>query len=288
MSKSSPDRTPNTRSPGMGLLILSLIFRFLLLVVTSGFSWVLGMAIAFQYPSTTQEIPIAEKLLRGVRGIVSQKKLSQSSRSTPASTPEIIMPKVEVTEAQRKELQTELQELQTQLNSLIGRTRNLENQLGLRKLDGNLEARLDLISQQLALPISARQNKQVINKPSQPVFSENTMMVTLPSDVLFESGSNTIRSEGRSILDNLISELKNYPEMTISVSGHTDNRGKIKANQEKSFLQAERVTEYFSKNMGDRYRFLVIGYGESSPIVENNSKTNRQRNRRIEVKIHKR
>ncbi|NET27611.1 MAG: OmpA family protein [Okeania sp. SIO1I7] len=272
----------------MGLLILSLIFRFLLLVVTSGFSWVLGMAIAFQYPSTTQEIPIAEKLLRGVRGIVSQKKLSQSSRSTPASTPEIIMPKVEVTEAQRKELQTELQELQTQLNSLIGRTRNLENQLGLRKLDGNLEARLDLISQQLALPISARQNKQVINKPSQPVFSENTMMVTLPSDVLFESGSNTIRSEGRSILDNLISELKNYPEMTISVSGHTDNRGKIKANQEKSFLQAERVTEYFSKNMGDRYRFLVIGYGESSPIVENNSKTNRQRNRRIEVKIHKR
>ncbi|NEP43547.1 MAG: OmpA family protein [Okeania sp. SIO2H7] len=137
------------------------------------------------------------------------------------------------------------------------------------------------------MPISARQNKEVISKPSLPVFSENTMMVTLPSDVLFESGSNTIRSEGRSILDNLIGELKNYPEMTISVSGHTDNRGKVKVNQEKSFLQAERVAEYFSKNMGDRYRFLVIGYGESSPIVENNSKTNRQRNRRIEVKIHK-
>ncbi|NET40816.1 MAG: OmpA family protein [Okeania sp. SIO2B3] len=270
----------------MGLLILSLIFRFLLLVVTSGFSWVLGMAIAFQYPSTTQEIPIAEKLLRGVRSIVLQKKLPHSSRSTPASTPDIIMPQVELTEAQRKELQTELQKLQTQLNSLISRTRNLENQLGVRKSDGNLEARLDLISQQLALPISASKNKQVINKPSQPVFSENTMMVTLPSDVLFKSGSNTIRSEGRSILDNLIGELKNYPEMTISVSGYTDNLGKMKVNQEKSFLQAERVAEYFSKSMGDRYRFLVIGYGESSPIVENNSKTNRQRNRRIEVKIH--
>ncbi|MDY7007708.1 MAG: OmpA family protein [Cyanobacteriota bacterium] len=287
VSKSSPERTPNTRSPGMGLLILSLIFRFLLLVVASGFSWVLGIAIAFQYPSTTEEIPISEKLFRGVRGIVFQKKLPQSSRSTPASTPEIITPQVELTETQRKELQTELQQLQTQLNSLIGRTRNLENQLGVRKSDGNLEARLELIAQQLALPISVRQNKQVTNKPSQPVFSENTMMVTLPSDVLFESGSNTIRSEGRSILDNLISELKNYPEMTISVSGHTDNLGKVKVNQEKSFLQAEGVAEYFSKNMGDRYRFLVIGYGESNPIVENNSKTNRQLNRRIEVKIHK-
>lgn len=287
MSKSSPNRTPNTRSPGMVLLILSLIFRFLLLVVASGFSWVLGMAIAFQYPSTTQEIPIAEKLLRGVRSIVSQKKLPEPSRSTPASTPEMIMPKVELTEAQRQELQTELQKLQTQLNSLISRTRNLENQLGVRESGGNLEARLDLVAQQLALPTSARQNKQVINKPSQPVFSENTMMVTLPSDVLFESGSNTIRSEGRSILDNLIGELKNYPEMTIRVSGYTDNLGKMKVNQEKSFLQAEGVAEYFSKSMGDRYRFLVIGYGESNPIVENNSKTNRQLNRRIEVKIHK-
>lgn len=285
MSKSSPDRTPNTRSPGMGLLILSLIFRFLLLVVASGFSWVLGMAIAFQYPSTSQEIPIAEKLLRSARSIVFQKKLPQSSRSTPASTPEIVTPQIELTEAQRQELQTELQELQTQLNSLIGRTTTLENQLGVSKVDKNVEARLELIAQQLAVPISARESKQ-INKLSQPVFTESTMMVTLPSDILFESGSNTIRSEGRSILDNLISELKNYPEMTISISGHTDSRGKIKANQEKSFLQAEGVAEYFSKNMGDRYRFLVIGYGESSPIVENNSKTNRQRNRRIEVKIH--
>ncbi|NES06823.1 MAG: hypothetical protein F6K22_30815, partial [Okeania sp. SIO2F4] len=73
MSKSSPDRI-NPRSPGMGLLILSLIFRLLLLVVTSGFSWVLGMAIAVQYPSTSQETPIAEKLFRGAKGIVSKKR----------------------------------------------------------------------------------------------------------------------------------------------------------------------------------------------------------------------
>ncbi|NES93304.1 MAG: OmpA family protein, partial [Okeania sp. SIO2B9] len=42
-------------------------------------------------------------------------------------------PQVELTEVQKQELQTELQKLQTQLNSLIGRTRNLENQLGVRK-----------------------------------------------------------------------------------------------------------------------------------------------------------
>ncbi len=281
MSKSSPDRI-NPRSPGMGLLILSLIFRLLLLVVASGFSWVLGMAIAFQYPSTSQEIPIAEKLLRGAKGIVSKKPLPQSSSATPTSTPESLKLEVELTEAQRQELQTELKQLQTQLNSLIGRTTTLENQLGISRPDKNLEARLDLIAKQLIAPLSASENEQ-INKLSQPVFTQDAKMVTLPSDVLFESGSNTIRSEGRVILDNLIGELKNYKGVTISVSGHTDSRGKVKANRELSFLQAEAVAEYLSKNLGQGYRLLAIGYGESRPIAENDSQTNRQRNRRIEL-----
>ncbi|MEB3339766.1 hypothetical protein [Okeania sp.] len=64
MSKSSTTRI-NFRSPGIDLLILCLIFRLLLLVVASGFSWVLGMAIAVQYPSNSQEIPIVEKFFHG-------------------------------------------------------------------------------------------------------------------------------------------------------------------------------------------------------------------------------
>ncbi len=286
MSKSSPDRI-NPRSPGMGLLILSLIFRLLLLVVTSGFSWVLGMAIAVQYPSTSQETPIAEKLFRGAKGIVSKKRLPQSESSTPESTPETLKLQVELTEVQRQELQTELKQLQTQLNTLIGETTTLENQLGVSRPEQNLETRLDLIAKQLVAPLSASENEQ-INKLSQPVFTQDTEMVMLPGDVLFESRSNTIRSEGRIILDNLIGELKNYKGATISISGHTDSRGKVKANLELSFLQAEAVAEYLSKNLGQRYRLLAIGYGESRPIAENDSRTNRQRNRRIEVKIHSR
>ena len=111
-------------------------------------------------------------------------------------------------------------------------------------------------------------------------------MVTLPSDILFESGSNKIRFDGRVIVDNLIRELRNYQDVIISVSGYTDNRGKAKVNLEKSFLQAEVIAEYLSKKLGQGYRLLAIGYGESRPIAENDSQTNRQRNRRIEVKVH--
>lgn len=286
MSKYPPERS-TPRSPGMGLLILSLIFRLLLLVVASGFSWVLGMAIAFQYPSTSQEIPIAEKLLRSAKGIISKKQFPESLSQSPTSTPELPRLEVELTETERQELENELKQLQTRLNNLIGRTTALESKLGVSQPDRNLETRLDLIAKQLATPISAGESEQ-INQLTQPVFTENMMMVTLPSDILFESNSNTIVSQGRVILDNLIGELKNYKGATISVSGHTDNRGQEKANQELSFLRAEAVAEYISKNLGDRYRLLAIGYGESRPIAENDSRTNRQRNRRIEVKINPR
>ena len=286
MSKSSPKRS-TPKSPGMGLLILSLIFRFLLLVVASGFSWVLGMAIAFQYPSTSQEIPIAEKLLRSAKGIISKKQFPESLSQSPTSTPELPTLQVELTETERQELENELKQLQTRLNNLIGRTTALESKLGVSQPDRNLETRLDLIAKQLATPISAGESEQ-INQLTQPVFTENMLMVTLPSDILFESNSNTIVSQGRVILDNLIAELKNYKGATISVSGYTDNRGKQEANQELSFLRAEAVAEYISKNLGDRYRLLAIGYGESRPIAENDSRTNRQRNRRIEVKINPR
>ncbi len=286
MSKSSPDRNPNPRSPGIGLLILSLIFRLLLLVVASGFSWVLGMAIAFQYPSNSQEIPIAEKLLRGAKGMVYKaKRLPQSSSLSREYIPETATPQVELTQAEKEEIQAELKQLQTQLNTLIEETTNLENKLGLNLPTRNLEARLELIAQQLTRSVSVRDSKE-INQLFQPVFTESTMMVTLPSDILFESDSNTISSEGRVILDNLISELKTYPGVTIGVYGHTDNQDEVKLNRELSFLRAEAVAEYLSKNLGQRYRLLAIGYGESRPIAKNDSQTNQQRNRRIELKIH--
>ncbi|MCH2047005.1 MAG: OmpA family protein [Trichodesmium sp. St16_bin4-tuft] len=283
MSKLSPDRIP-PNSPGIGVLILSLIFRLLVLGIASSFSWVLGMAIAFQYPSTSQKVPIAEKLLNNFKSRVSEKQLPLVSTTPPAPILETIKPRVQLTEAEKIELETELKQLQAQLKTLIVRTTAIENKLNITRGDIDLETRLNIIAQELAAPPSASKNKQR-NQYSSPVLTKADM-VTLPSDILFESGSNKIRFDGRVIVDNLIRELRNYQDVIISVSGYTDNRGKAKVNLEKSFLQAEVIAEYLSKKLGQGYRLLAIGYGESRPIAENDSQTNRQRNRRIEVKVH--
>ncbi|MDE5077917.1 MAG: OmpA family protein, partial [Trichodesmium sp. St2_bin6] len=245
---------------------------------------VLGMAIAFQYPSTSQKVPIAEKLLNNFKSRVSEKQLPLVSTTPPAPILETIKPRVQLTEAEKIELETELKQLQAQIKTLIVRTTAIENKLNITRGDIDLETRLNIIAQELAAPPSASKNKQR-NQYSSPVLTKADM-VTLPSDILFESGSNKIRFDGRVIVDNLIRELRNYQDVIISVSGYTDNRGKAKVNLEKSFLQAEVIAEYLSKKLGQGYRLLAIGYGESRPIAENDSQTNRQRNRRIEVKVH--
>lgn len=55
-------------------------------------------------------------------------------------------------------------------------------------------------------------------------------MVIFFSDILFKFGSNKIFFDRRIIIDNLISELRNYKDVIISIFGYIDNIGKVKVN----------------------------------------------------------
>ena len=110
-------------------------------------------------------------------------------------------------------------------------------------------------------------------------------MVTLPSDVLFDTGSISLRAGTSAILDNLVAELRSYEGATVRVAGHTDDAGEEADNRNVSFARAQAVVQYLSGVLGQRYHWVAIGYGESRPSVDNSSEINRQRNRRIEVAI---
>ncbi len=110
-------------------------------------------------------------------------------------------------------------------------------------------------------------------------------MVTLPSDILFEQGSSSLRPGASVILDNLVADLENYPNAAVRVAGHTDNLGSVQNNLSLSLQRAEAVVQYLSTAAGSNYHWLAVGYGSGRPTVENNSKINQQLNRRIEVVI---
>lgn len=297
-SKEKPSIPPTraSKSRGKGLFLLSLIFRLLLLGVGSGFAWVLGMAIAQIYPSPATEMPIAERLLRLTQNLTSSPPSAPATQTpalpAPTATP---TPQSKVNPAQREKLQGDLRKLQGELNALIGRTAALESQLGTSRPTETLEKRLELMSQELAATATAsglalpalspsKANAQPQNAKNS-LFARDGLMVTLPSDVLFDTGSISLRAGTNTILDNLVAELRNDEGATVRVAGHTDDAGEEADNRNVSFARAQAVVQYLSGVLGQKYHWVAIGYGESRPSVDNSSEINRQRNRRIEVAI---
>jgi len=273
-------RKSKPKRPNIVLRLLYFIFKLLLLVAVAGLSWVGGVAIALRNPASSPQMPFSAKLLR------TYDRLTDPKPPLPEETPIVEIPaapQVQLTEAERNQLQAELKQLQEQLNALIGRTAALEIEVGVSRPTKSLESRLESLAQQLAPPPPAGQEPAVALRP---VFSRSTLMVTLPSDVLFDRGNYTLRPGARPILDNLIADLQNYKDTDIRVGAHTDDLGLNQDNADLSFLQAEAVTEYLSKNLGDRYHWIVVGYGETRPLTDNTTEIDRQRNRRVEIKIN--
>lgn len=101
----------------------------------------------------------------------------------------------------------------------------------------------------------------------------------------FETGSATLTANSRYELDNLVTGLNNNPGLTIEVAGHTDNVGDPAANLELSAARAASVVKYLTDRGIAESRLKPRGYGETKPLVPNDSDENRAKNRRTEFTI---
>jgi OmpA-OmpF porin, OOP family len=80
--------------------------------------------------------------------------------------------------------------------------------------------------------------------------------------------------------------MKQYPETTAVIEGHTDNIGTPEHNMKLSLLRAESVVKYLGEHFGiESSRFTAKGYGSTRPIADNATDAGKQQNRRIEAII---
>ena len=118
----------------------------------------------------------------------------------------------------------------------------------------------------------------------------------LQSEVFFQSGSAKIGNDGikkvEEITEILISITNKIPKninWLIQVEGHTDNipisTEQYPSNWELSTARAIAVAKIMMKNGVSSDKINVAGYGEHKPLLENNNSTNREKNRRIELKL---
>ncbi|WP_102345259.1 flagellar motor protein MotS [Bacillus sp. Marseille-P3661] len=118
---------------------------------------------------------------------------------------------------------------------------------------------------------------------------ERGVVLVLQENVLFDSGTADLLPSAYPFLDKVGTLLKTVPN-PIKVEGHTDNRPistyRFPSNWELSGARAGSVIRYIVTNHNlDNTRFSGVAYGDTRPVVENNSPENWQKNRRVEIVI---
>ena len=108
------------------------------------------------------------------------------------------------------------------------------------------------------------------------------------NNIFFDVGATTLRPQSFPELNRVADMLRENPNLIIEIGGHTDSDGSDAYNTTLSKGRAEAVQAYLLKRASlTEQRVNARGYGESVPVVPNNSDANKQQNRRVEIKIVK-
>ena len=101
--------------------------------------------------------------------------------------------------------------------------------------------------------------------------------------VLFDTNKSVIKKGYFADADALADVMKQYPDLNVTIEGHTDNVGKDAYNKKLSQRRADAVKAYLVKKGIDANRLTAIGYGEERPIADNATKAGKAENRRVEA-----
>lgn len=101
--------------------------------------------------------------------------------------------------------------------------------------------------------------------------------------VNFDFDKATLRKEDRDIIDQNAADLKEWGDIKVEISGHTDSVGSDRYNQKLSLRRAESVRTYLISKGIPAERLSIKGYGESQPIADNATEEGRFQNRRVEL-----
>jgi len=110
-------------------------------------------------------------------------------------------------------------------------------------------------------------------------------LVVNMGDVLFDFGKYDLRPEAREKLAKLSGIVLAHPGLTLAVEGHTDNVGSDELNQKLSEQRAESVRSYLVAQGLAQANVTGQGFGKSTPVVDNSTAANRQKNRRVEIVV---
>src|ERR1700676_2127959 len=106
------------------------------------------------------------------------------------------------------------------------------------------------------------------------------------SDVLFDTGSYTLKPGAREKLAKISGILLAHPGLTMQIEGHTDSVGTDDFNQQLSERRSDSVRDYLAEEGVPASTMSARGFGKTQPVASNDSAEGRQRNRRVELVVN--
>ncbi len=113
-----------------------------------------------------------------------------------------------------------------------------------------------------------------------------TGIVYVPSGVLFAPGSARVGAEFQQTLDLATAFMSFFPQVKMTIIGHTDSLGDDATNMALSIQRAETAVRYMASKGVDPARIVAEGRGESDPVANNDTPIGQTANRRIEFVLN--
>jgi len=106
------------------------------------------------------------------------------------------------------------------------------------------------------------------------------------SDVLFATGSYTLKPGAREKLAKISGIMLAHPGLTMQIEGHTDSVGGDEFNQTLSERRAGSVRDFLADQGVPASSITARGLGKTEPVASNDTAEGRQRNRRVELVVN--
>lgn len=121
-------------------------------------------------------------------------------------------------------------------------------------------------------------------------IDETVVMISVSDKMLFNTASYRVKRSAYKLIEKLANVIKSEPSMDVMIEGHTDSRTintpVLQDNWDLSVKRATSIVRILEKKFGvESSRLIASGRGSSVPLVENNSRANRARNRRTKIVI---
>lgn len=113
--------------------------------------------------------------------------------------------------------------------------------------------------------------------------NKEVLLITVPASKLFYPNSTELRPDASNFLNPIKRYLKEPDMYRVLLVMHTDNTGSEGYREEITEKRSTAVFDWFDNQNLDTEYLFSYAYADEMPLVENNSMSNRDRNRRLEI-----